>query len=76
MPISELLDDHREALKKKDGEVTDLRRRMEEFSAAAKAAAEEVSRLRANLDHGAVVRSNREELEELRESWRRSAWRC
>ena len=36
MLISELLDDHREALKEKDGEVADLHRRMEEFSAAEK----------------------------------------
>ena len=57
MLIFELLDDHREALKKKDDEVVDLRWSME-FSAAAKTATKKVS-----LDCEAVVCSNREELE-------------
>ena len=66
MFVSELLDDHRKTLKKKDGEVVDLRQRMEELSAARKAATEEISRLRADLKHKAEVCSNREELEQLR----------
>ena len=45
MPISELLDDHREALKKKDDDIADLCRRMEELSAVEKVAAEEISQL-------------------------------
>ena len=48
------------------GEVVDLRRRIEEVSVAAKATTEEVSWLRADLDHKTVDRSNREELEQLR----------
>jgi len=56
--IFELLDDHRKALKEKDGEVADLYQRMEELSAAGKAASEEISRLRAGLDHEVVIRSN------------------
>ena len=67
MLIFKLLDEQKEALKEKDGEVVDLRRRMEELSAAEKAATEENSQLRADLDHQAVVRSNWEErLEQLR----------
>ena len=63
--ISELLDDHREALKERDGEIADLHRRVEELSAAEKVATE-ISRLRANLDHEAVLRSNRKELKQHR----------
>ena len=49
-------------------EVADLRRGMEGLSAAGKAATEEISRLKVDLDHEAVVRSSREELEQLRGS--------
>ena len=45
MLIFELLDDQREALKEKDGEVADLRRRIEELSVAEKAATEKISQV-------------------------------
>ena len=69
MLISELLDDHKKALKKKEGEVIDLHRGMEELSSAGKVTTEEISRLKTNLDHEAVVHSSREKtLEQLRGS--------
>jgi len=42
MLLSLLLDDHRDALKMKEGEVTDLRRVVEELGAPGKAATEEL----------------------------------
>ena len=43
MLISELLDDHRESLKEKEGKIFDLYRQMEELSTAGKAATEKIS---------------------------------
>ena len=65
MPIFELLDDQRKALKEKKGEVADLHWEVE-LSAAGKAATGEISRLKVDLDHEAVVHSSQEELEQLR----------
>ena len=65
--ISELLDDQWDALNAKEGKVTDLHRGMEEFSAAEKAATEEISRLKIDLDHEVGVHLSREkELAQLR----------
>ena len=43
MLLSELQDDHMDALKARKGEVADLRREMEELSAAGKAVTEKIS---------------------------------
>ena len=61
MLIFELLDDHIEALKERDGEVADLCQKVKKLNAAEKASTEEISQLQANLDHEAVVHSHREE---------------
>ena len=60
MLISKLLDDHRDALKAKEGEVADLRQEVEELSAMGKVATEEISWHKVYLDHKAMVRSSRE----------------
>ena len=60
MLLSELLYDHRDALKAKEGKVADLCQGMEKLSAAGKAATEEISRLKVDLSHEAVVRSSLE----------------
>ena len=59
--LSELLDDHRDALKARKGEVSDLRRRMEELSAAEQIATEEIGLLRENLSREVAARLSREE---------------
>ena len=46
MLLSELLDDHRDALKAREGEVDDLRWGMEKLSVAGKATNEEISWLK------------------------------
>ena len=56
-----LLDDHRDALKVREGEVSDFCRRMEELSAAGQTATEEISRLKKDLSHEVAAHSNREE---------------
>ena len=68
--ISELLDYQRDALKVKEGEMADLRRGMEELSAARKAAIEEICQLKEDLCHEVRARSSREEeLVQLGKSW-------
>jgi len=63
----ELLDDHRDTLKAKKGEVADLRWGMEKLSAAEKAATEEISQLKVNLCHEVASCSSQEkELVRLR----------
>ena len=47
--ISELLDDHRDALKAKKGEVVDSRWGTEELSATGKAMTEEISQLKVDM---------------------------
>ena len=59
--LSELLDDHRDALKEREGEVSDLRQGMEELNAAGKAATEEISRLKVDWGREVVAHSSREE---------------
>ena len=67
MLLSELLDDHRDALKAREGGIVDLHRRMEELSAAGKAATEEISRLKVDLNHEVVAYSSqKEEVMQLR----------
>ena len=61
MLLSELLDDHRDALKARKGEVADLRWGMEELSVAGRAVTEEISRLRVDFGHEVVAHSSREE---------------
>ena len=65
MLISELLDDHWDALKAKEGEVANVHREMEELIATGKAATEEISQLKVDLDNEAGVRSSREELSQF-----------
>ena len=60
MIILKLQDDHRDAMKAKKGEAADLCQGMEKLSAAGKAATEEISRLKVDLNHEAVVRSSLE----------------
>ena len=57
--ISELLDDHQDALKE-EGTITDLRQKMKELSAAREAAAEKINQLQADLDHEVTIQSSRE----------------
>ena len=59
--ISELLDEHRDALKAKEGEVADLCRGKEELSAAGKAVTEEISRLKEDLCQEVRARSSQKE---------------
>ena len=56
MLILELLDDHRDDLEVKEGEVVDLCWGMEDLSVREKVTTEEISRLKVNLDHEEVVR--------------------
>ena len=67
MLTSELLDDHQDALKAKEGEIATSCREMKELSAAKKTVTEEVSRLKVDLDHETVVCSNQEEMAQLKE---------
>ena len=57
--ISELLDDHQDALKAKDDKVADLRWRMEELSAAGKGTTKEISQLKVDLCREVAAHSNR-----------------
>jgi len=57
----ELIDDHRDALKVKEGEVADLHQGMEELSAAGQAATKEISRLKEDLCCEVKTRSSWEE---------------
>ena len=59
--ISELLDEHRDALKAKEGEVADLYRGMEELSAAGQVATKEIRRLKEDLCCEVKTRSSWEE---------------
>ena len=61
MLLLELLDDHRDALKVREGKVIDLCQGMEKLSVAKKAATEEISRLKVYLSCEVVARSSREE---------------
>ena len=63
---SELLDDHRDALKEKEGTIAKLRQKVEELSAAGEAAAEKINRLQAEDQEVAVQSSQKKELEQLR----------
>ena len=66
--ISELLNNHRDTLKAKEGEVTDLRREMEGLSVAGKTVTKEISQLKVDLCREVTARSSREEeLARLRE---------
>ena len=55
------MDDHRDALKAREGEVADLCRRMEELSAAGQASTEKISWLKVDLSRELAARSSREE---------------
>ena len=66
MLLSELLDDHRDALKARECEVADLRRKMEGLSATGKATTEESSWLKVDLGREVVARSSREDVVQLR----------
>jgi len=59
--LSELLDDHRDALKARKGEVSDVRRRMEDLSAVWQAANEEIGRLKEDLSREVAARLSRKE---------------
>ena len=59
--ISELLDDHWDALKAKKSEVADLCWGMEELSVVRKAATEKISQLKVNLCHEVTARSSQDE---------------
>jgi len=72
--ISELLDDHQDALKAKEGEIATSCREMKELSAAKKTVTEEVSRLKVDLDHETVVCSNQEEMAQLKEELAQRRW--
>jgi len=66
--ISELLDDHWDVLKVKEGEVADLRQGMEELSTVGNVANEEISPLKEDLCHEVRAHSSQEEeLVQLRE---------
>ena len=59
--LSELLDDHRDALKVREGKVFDLHLRMEELSAAGQAVTKEIGQLKENLSHEVAARLSYEE---------------
>jgi len=59
--LLELLDDHQDALKAREGEVADLCRGMEELSVAEKAVTKEISRLKVDLGREMVTRSSQKE---------------
>ena len=70
--LSELLDDHQNALKAREGEVSDLCRRMKELSATGQAATEEIGWLKEDLSREVSAHLSREEeVMQLREGWRR-----
>ena len=84
MPISELLDDHQDALKVKEGEVADLCQGREELSVAGKVVSEEISQLKVDLCHEVTACSSQEEelawlrkeLAQLGEELGKRGWRC
>jgi len=75
--LSELLDDHRDALKAREGKVSDLCRRIEGLSSVGQAASKEIGRLKEDLGcEVAAHLSREEEVAQLRGSWRRRGRRC
>ena len=74
--LSGLLDDHWDVLKAREGEVSDLRWRMEELSAAGQAATEEIGWLKEDLSREVAAHLTREEVVQLRGSWRKRGQRC
>ena len=75
--LLELLDDHWDALKVREGKVSDLRRRMEELSAVGQVTAEEIGQLKEDLSREVEARlSWEEEVAQFRGSWKRRGRRC
>ena len=54
------MDDHREALREKEGKIDELFREVKKLNAAGEAATAQISWLRADLDREAVVHSSHE----------------
>jgi len=61
VPLFELLDDHWDALKAREGEISELHRRMKELSAAMQATTEENGWLKEDLIRKVATRLSREE---------------
>ena len=59
--LSELLGDHRDALKARESEVSDLRRRMKELNVAGQAMPEEIGWFKENLSLKVAARLSRVE---------------
>jgi len=66
---SELLDHHQDALKEKESTIAELRHKVEELSAAGKAATEKINRLQEDLNHKVAVQSSWEKKLELLRGW-------
>jgi len=69
--MTTVLDDHQDALKARKGEVSDLRQRMEELNDVGQTKTEEIRRLKEDLSREVAARLSREEVVQLRGSWRR-----
>jgi len=64
--LSKLLDDHQDALKAMECEVSALRRRMEKLSVAGQATTEEIGRLKEDLSSEVAARLSQEEVVQLK----------